>query len=120
MKGDMEFPLWLSGLRTPHSVCESMGSIPGLTSRLRIQHYCKPPHRSQMWLGSLVAVAVAQACAAGPIQPLVLDFPYVTGVALKRKNEGGQEPSNVGSWKEKGNRFSLRVSKKKKKMHTAP
>ena len=25
-----EFPLWLSGLRTQHSVCEDMNSIPGL------------------------------------------------------------------------------------------
>ena len=27
----MEFPLWLSRLRTQHSVCEDAGSIPGLT-----------------------------------------------------------------------------------------
>ena len=27
----MEFLLWLSRLRTQHSVCEDVGSIPGLT-----------------------------------------------------------------------------------------
>ena len=27
----LEFPLWLSGLRTQHSVCEDAGSIHGLT-----------------------------------------------------------------------------------------
>ena len=26
-----EFPLWLIGLRTQHSVCEDAGLIPGLT-----------------------------------------------------------------------------------------
>ena len=26
----LDFPLWLSGLRTWHSVCEDEGSIPGL------------------------------------------------------------------------------------------
>ena len=30
-KYKQEFPLWLSGLRTQHSVCEDVGSIPGLT-----------------------------------------------------------------------------------------
>ena len=26
-----EFPLWFSGLRPQHSLCEDVGSIPGLT-----------------------------------------------------------------------------------------
>ena len=30
-----EFPLWLSRLRTPHSFCEDVGSIPGLTQRVK-------------------------------------------------------------------------------------
>ena len=38
-----------------------------------------------MWLGSGVAMAVAQASAPAPIQPLAWELPYATGVALKRK-----------------------------------
>ena len=30
-----EFPLWLNGLRTRHSVCEDVGLISGLTWRVR-------------------------------------------------------------------------------------
>ena len=37
LKSNEEFPLWLSGLRTWHSVCEDVGSIPALLSGLRIQ-----------------------------------------------------------------------------------
>ena len=32
-----EFPLWLSGLRTRHSVSEDVGSIPDLAHNLRCQ-----------------------------------------------------------------------------------
>lgn len=28
--GPLEFPLWLSGLRTQHCLCEDVGSVPGL------------------------------------------------------------------------------------------
>ena len=51
-----EFPLWLSGLRTRHSVCEDAGSIPG-----RARCCCKLQCRLQRQLGSHVAVAVVQA-----------------------------------------------------------
>ena len=71
----LEFLLWLSGLRTQHHVCEDAGSIPGLAQcQLRIQHCCKLQHRSQTWLGS--GVAVVELATAAPIQPLA--------VALKR------------------------------------
>ena len=30
MYTNLEFPLWLSGLRTPCNLCEDVGSIPGL------------------------------------------------------------------------------------------
>ena len=42
-----EFPLWLRGLRTQHSVCEDSGSIPGFAHGLRIQccHSCSVGHR---------------------------------------------------------------------------
>ena len=53
-----KFPLWLSELRTQHSVGEDVGSIPGLC-RLRTLRCHKLWHRSQMQLRSGVAVAVA-------------------------------------------------------------
>ena len=31
----VEFPLWLSGLRTQHSVREDLGSIPGLVRQVK-------------------------------------------------------------------------------------
>lgn len=40
-----------------------------------------------MYLGSSVAMAVAQAPGAAPIQPLAWDLPYATGVAIKRKEK---------------------------------
>ena len=52
-----EFPLWLSGLRTQHSVqmeVESLASFSGL----RIWHCHKLQHRSQMQLGSGTAVGI--------------------------------------------------------------
>ena len=42
----MEFPLWLSGLRTQHSVCEDVGSTPGLTQ------WGKDPVLLWLWCGS--------------------------------------------------------------------
>ena len=46
---------WLMNLTRNHEVA---GSIPGL-ARLRIWHCCELWDRSQTWLGSGVAVAVA-------------------------------------------------------------
>ena len=40
-----------------------------------------------MWLGSGVAMAMAQASAEGPIRPLAWERPYGVGMALKRKKE---------------------------------
>ena len=56
-----KFALWLSRLRTPlvslRMWVQSLASVIGL----RIQHCCELQYRSQMWLRSLVAVAMAQA-----------------------------------------------------------
>ena len=51
---EMEFLLWLSGLRTRRSVCVDVGSVPGLTQWVKDLQW-----RLQMQLGSDVAVAVA-------------------------------------------------------------
>ena len=39
-----------------------------------------------MQLGSIVAVAVTEASAAAPLQPLAQELPYAADVASKRKN----------------------------------
>ena len=56
-----------------------------LLSGLRIPHSQKLQHRSQMGLGYSVAMAVAQAAAATPIQPLAQELPYAAGAAIKKK-----------------------------------
>ena len=63
-KNELEFLLWLSRLRTQHSVQEDATSIPGLTQWVKDWYYHKLQHRSQMQLRSGVAVAVAKAAAA--------------------------------------------------------
>ena len=51
-------PVVAQRLTNPTSIHEDMGSIPGLTHGLRIQRCRELWSRSQMWLGSHVAVAV--------------------------------------------------------------
>ena len=67
LKYNLEFPLWLSGLRTQHRVHEDAGSIAAVLSELRIWHCRKLQCRSQMRLRSGVAVAVAYASIKGLI-----------------------------------------------------
>ena len=52
-------PIVAQWLRNPTENHEVLGSIPGLTRGLRIWHCCELCCRSQMWLRSGVAVAVA-------------------------------------------------------------
>ena len=58
-----------------------------LLSGLWIQHGCKLQHRSQMRLGSSVAMAVVYASSAALIHPLAQELPYAAGAALRRKRE---------------------------------
>ena len=62
---------------------QSLASISGLRSQCCHEMWC----RSQAWIGSLVAVAVAQAAAVAPTQPLAREPPYTTGPALKSKKK---------------------------------
>ena len=71
-KESLEFSLWFSGLRNPTSIHEDAGLIPGL-SGLRIQHCHKVWCRSQTWLGSGIAMAVATVTL---IRALAQEFPY--------------------------------------------
>ena len=55
----LELLLWLSGLRTQlQSMRMQVRSLASL-SGLRIRHCCELWYRSQTWLGSDIAVAVA-------------------------------------------------------------
>ena len=54
-------------------------------SRLRIWHGHELWCRSQMQLGSGIAVAVAWASGYSPIRPLACKLPYAVGVAPKRQ-----------------------------------
>ena len=65
--------LWLSGLRTRHSVYEDVGLILGLTQ------WVKDPGWLWLW---------CRPAAAAPIQPLAWELPYATGVALTLKKRG--------------------------------
>ena len=73
---------------------QSLASLSGL----RIWHYCKLQFKSQMWLRSGVALAVAWAIATAPIQPLAWEFPYAADVAIRRKQrkEGREKKVNGG------------------------
>ena len=66
-----KFPLWLS-IRTQCSLCKGAGPIPGLV----------------LWVKDLMLPqTVAQVAAAALIRPLAQEFPYATGVAIKRKKK---------------------------------
>ena len=58
-----------------------------LLSELGIWHCCELWCRSQIWLGSLVAVAVAQAGSCSSHLTPSPELPYVTGMAIKRKRK---------------------------------
>ena len=65
-----EFPLWLSRLKTWSCLCKDAGSIPGLAQWVKDLVLPQGGHRLQMYLGSCVAMAVAQTAAAAPVWPL--------------------------------------------------
>ena len=62
-----------------------MGSIPGLTQWVKDLALLQAERRSQMWLGSGVAVAVAVAGNCNSDLTLTWELPYTVNVAVKRK-----------------------------------
>ena len=69
------------------NINEDVGSIPGLRIQRCLELWC----RSQMQLGSHIAVAVVRQAAAAPIQPLARDLTYATSAALKKQNKTKQK-----------------------------
>ena len=61
---------------------------------LRTRHFSKLWHMLQMQLGSSVVLAVAKASVAAPMWSLAQEFPYATGVAIKRK----EKKKEITSW----------------------
>ena len=57
----LEFPLWLSGLRTQQVSMRMQVQSMAALSGLRIWCCCKLRHKSQIQLGSYLAVAVVEA-----------------------------------------------------------
>ena len=80
LKPVLEFLLWISGLGIQLvSMWMRVQSL-ALISVLRIQHCHELCCRSQMQLGSHIAMAVASSCSSN-------STPSTTGAALKRKGK---------------------------------
>ena len=83
----MEFPLWLSGVRTQHCLCEDVGSIPGLAQCVKdpvvasygVGHRCI---LDPMWLWLWHRPATAAL-----IQPLAWEHLLCHRGSCKKKKE---------------------------------
>ena len=74
-----------SVVMNPTSIHEEMDSIPGPTQVVKDLALQWAVVRSQMWLGSSVLLWLwCRLTASAPIQLLVWELPYASGVALKK------------------------------------
>ena len=76
--------MWLSGLRTPHSIHEDEGSIPGLAEVLK-----DPCSTGRSCCGCGVRLQQLQL----QFDPLAWELPYATGVGIKRKKQQKSKPN---------------------------
>ena len=94
----LEFPLWLSGLRTWHSVHKDASSIPGLTQ------WVKDLALSQAMVWVADAAQICSCCGSGVGQrlqlrldrPLAWEPPYAMGAALEKpKKKKKKKPTKT-------------------------
>lgn len=78
-----------SGLGTQHSIHEDEGLSLASLGELRTQRCCELQWRSQVWLESHGAEAVASPSAL--IRPLAQDFLYAIGMALKTNKKANEK-----------------------------
>ena len=83
----LEVSIVVQQIKSPTSIHEDVGSIPGLTQQVRIWHCCKLQCRSQMWLGSSVARLCHRLAVAALIRPLAWECPHATGAAFYKSIE---------------------------------
>ena len=74
---------------------EDAGSKHGPTQWVKNWRCCKLQHRSQMWLGSGMAVVVAKSSAAAPVRPVAWELPCAADVAIKSKNKQTKKHKTV-------------------------
>ena len=66
---------------------EVVGSIPGLTSGLRIRRCCELWCGSQTWLDLALLWLWCRPVTVAPIRPLAWEHSYAAGTALKSKKK---------------------------------
>ena len=90
-----EFPLWLSKLKTQPTLCEDVGSVPGLT------HWVKgpalPQAAAQVTDVARIPCCCGYGCGCGygvglelqlhMVSSLAQELPYAEGGAIKRTNK---------------------------------
>ena len=64
---------------------------------LGIQSCCKLQNSSQMWLGSGITMAVAQAGICGSDSTLSWELPYVAGAIKKKKQKPSGQDGVIGT-----------------------
>ena len=81
----IQVPVVNKQVKNPTSIYEDEGSTPGLPRWVNDPALLQAAAQVTDADQNAVVVAVAQASAAAPIQPLAQELPYATSAALKRK-----------------------------------